>query len=684
MIPASKEQFQLSTDLARRRQRVLDADDTHCFSERERMLGDTEPLWGQMAQPDRYCGALEVLLSSLSVPVSEEDVILGRMVEGEVPSVLKQIAGGGVSHPSSPFGVTGQMQGHMTPDYECLVRQGLAGLVPRNTARGDACFSNTEQYAIRCVRAISGIAQRYAIAAEGLADRSASPRREHLARAACALRHVPEHPARSFFEALQSIWFMHWIFSCVVGGRDFAFGRLDQILFPFYERDRINGVIDRREGVELLAHFFLKTNEIAGTASVWHKSKPVPCSAAKQYALLGGSSPEGGDAHNAVSLMFLDAARALRLPQPDLFIRYTRDAAEDWTDAVIESIVALGGQVQLVNESMMLSGLMQAGLRRRDAEAFTLSGCCRPDLPGCRAAEHYHNAVAWLVEAMGYGQRIGSKADRRFTSMRELLLALGDIARREIESAADARRTHSGPRFNLEDIVRSPSNGDMASASANGPPELACHFFGGIATIADSLYAVDRLVFVEKRLTLSEFRAILESDFQEHRALRREILAFPKFGNDNGEVDALASEAGNALLDGMASSSPGQVRYGGFFSLINHAAYGSNLPATPDGRLAGEPISENQSPGIGNDRSGPTALLKSVSKLPFHRAPAGGLNIRLCPGASVRQLRGLVEGFFAEGGLHLGITLVDSATWILGKGVRRACPRRRRGPCTRP
>jgi len=623
--------------LVRQRGRILAADNTHCFSERESILQNTSKAWADLPQPEQYCTAFETLMSGLSVPVAEEDVILGRMVEGEPPCALTGIAGGGQSHPANPFSVAGHMQGHMTIDYGRLVREGLARIASSHRAcQAHRALAGT-QYVDRCIHAIVDFSRRYADAAEDRASSAASGARECLARAANALRHVPERPAESFFEGLQAIWIVHWVLSCVVGGRDFALGRLDQYLLPLYERDLANGTLTPDEATGLLAHFLMKTNEIAGTASAFFNCKPVPCAAAKQYILLGGTSSDGSAAENPLSFLIVEAAKRVRLPQPDLLVRWTSAASPPWKTAVIGSIRVLSGQVQLINESVMAAALEQSGIERAVADTFTISGCSRPDLPGVRAAERYHNAVAWLIEAIGH-DRTGMKGSGdRCRSMQDILSAFRDIARREIGKSVAGGSASPGT-FNLESALGSNPGAD--STPCDGAPDLCCHLFAGLATIADSLYALNRLVFVEQRVSLASFVAIVASDFAQHEALRQEVLLFPKFGNDVDEADQWATAAAHSLCDALESQDAPGIRYGGFFSLVSHVSYGHDLPATPDGRLAGTPISENQSPVVGMDRAGPTALLKSVAKLPFRRGPGGGLNIRLSRSVTTKQIEG--------------------------------------------
>ncbi len=180
--------------------------------------------------------------------------------------------------------------------------------------------------------------------------------------------------------------------------------------------------------------------------------------------------------------------------------------------------------------------------------------------------------------------------------------------------------------------------------------------------MADSLYAVKRLVYDEKRYSLGAFCAILADDYRGHEALRREVLqAFPKFGNDEDGVDSLAAEVAARVLSEFESipAPDGQIKLVGFYSLDNHHAFGRDTSTTPDGRLQGEPVSENLSPVYGADRSGVTACLKSIMKLPLSRTVMGGLNLQFAGDVPEEKISSLVTTYFSGGGLHLGFTQVS-------------------------
>jgi formate C-acetyltransferase len=189
--------------------------------------------------------------------------------------------------------------------------------------------------------------------------------------------------------------------------------------------------------------------------------------------------------------------------------------------------------------------------------------------------------------------------------------------------------------------------------------------FSGIANMADSLVAVKRLIDDEKRLTLPELRQILDADFAGHEELLAELKTrMPKYGNGIQEVDELAARAANTLIDAAekAARKTGFIMMTSLYSLTHHARFGSVIGATPDGRRAGETISENQSPVHGMDVNGPTELLKSVAALPLDRCICGGLNVKFGNRMTSETLMSLMKSFFALDGQHIGFTMADRAT----------------------
>ena len=220
--------------------------------------------------------------------------------------------------------------------------------------------------------------------------------------------------------------------------------------------------------------------------------------------------------------------------------------------------------------------------------------------------------------------------------------------------------------FVLDSLLLSDSAVECRYAcDGNAKYDVLNLFCSGIATVGDSLMVLDKLIYKEKRYTYGEFVQILKEDFSNHEELRNEILSYTKFGNDT-DADRYATIAGNVFLDAVDALILKDNFYaiGGFYSLERDNVSCSDLGATPDGRKSGTPFSENQSPTYGADQNGITALLKSLSKLPFDRTATGGLNLTFSQKLKPEILQALIISYFQMGGFHVGIGVIDRDTLL--------------------
>jgi formate C-acetyltransferase len=657
----------LTDSLEALKSRILQGDNAACFSEREAVLCDCEKEALELPTEPRYTFQLRRVLETVSTPLAGDEVFAGRAVEAvwDRKEPFSRPPGGLAS------------AGHLTLDWETLLRRGLAAIAADIHCRAESLGTPAaRQFAANarlCVEAVAVFARRYSQTAQELAEQADDPAaRRRMQRLAAALGKVPMQPAQDLFSALQSIWLVHFITSCIIGSRDFAFGHMDQYLLPYLEADLARGALDREQAVGLLAHFLLKSNEITGTATWNHKSKPTPCQATKQYLMLGGKGL------NLLSELIVEAAERVAMPQPTLtFLLSASAPASSWQRAG-RAAVTLGPQTHFYNHDLIMAALQRRGLPETDARNYTMIGCCRLEIthktsPRMDRNYAYLSAPFWLYRALHRGnlppgqdaQAHHKSLDGRITGMDDILARFAEAFRQDL--AARRNQIEANDRqqqpFHFESLLI--DNGlltcrdcyvDGAAIAMEG-----IHI-GSIATVGDSLTAIDQLVYQQKRFSLAEFMDIVDANFQGHASLRAEILTrLPRFGNDQAEADAWSVKAAQTLLDvleeGPAARGTNLV-LAGFYSLDTHHAYGAKLPATPDGRLAGEPLSENQSPVYGEDRQGLTSLLRSVARLPLGRAPMGGLNVRIVGDAEPSRIADTIRTYFHMGGLHLGLSFL--------------------------
>jgi formate C-acetyltransferase len=654
------------------RARIHAGDNTHGFTERQRLLADLAPGIEKIPLEERYATVLATLLSGVSTPIEADDVILGRVVEGPLGS-------GSEWHPNLP-GFSSY--GHITPDYPTLLEKGLRRIAQeaRETAErvGDQEARWFADSTSCCCEAVVSYAERYAQAALRVARSSGGPGRERLERAAVALQAAPAGPAPDFFSALQGIWVFHLVLSCYVGARDFAFGRIDQYLLPLYQRGLADGTLSRDLARAYLAHFLIKTKEITGTATDNHRPKPVPSFASNQYLVIGGRAADGHDESNALSSLFLEAACLAKVPQPGINVRLHRGTGRELKAAAAGALPTCQHQIQFWNDERTIPALQSLGVPCADASGYDLTACNRVSLPGAldwRSCDAFHNLAHWLLLALGAGQdpltgqcaveAIPGPAE--LLSLEDVLGAYAKVVRQVLARSVVERSAwmQGDPReFQLESVLLQDCVARGRGYASGGLSRRAqFHFFGGVATAANSLAAIHHLVFKQRRFELPRFLRIVADNFAGHEDLRQEILhRVPKFGNDEEDVDRLARRLCTIALDALAAApNPhGHLLLPSIYSLYCHIAWGQALPATPDGRRRGEPVSENQSPTYGTDTAGITALLHSVARLPLERTPAGGLNVKLASAPDPQAVLQLTESFFELGGVHVGYTFVSA------------------------
>ena len=626
---------------------IIYKDEDNGYIERENAIH--EFLMGDVPQEhgEKYVLALEYVLERMSTPIEDWDVLLGRAVEGPIPYKMEIVHGGGWSHAGNPFQVRYRQAGHLSLDYGSLMRNGLGGISARVAAAAKTpaqqCYAALTE---RAVAAIGKFAARYAAAA----------RRKGMLRAADALERVPLGPAYDFFSAMQSVWFVEFVLSCAIGGRDFAYSRLDLDLLPYYD-------IDNAEDVHnILTAFMIKNNEIGGLRSELGKTMPVPCAATNIYVMLGG---RGANEALPLSMQFLRAAKEARLPQPVLALRYDiAGSPSEWKLACMDAAQALGGQVSIYNDEKIIKNYIDLGFTEEQAADYTMSGCNRAEFSGHQSSDIFHNLPPWLLEAF---------YDESVTDMDGLVAAFKGICKRGIQSFPGCYRAPQEDElhFNLESLLFKGCVENACDIENGGlSMESVVHNLCSIATVADSLAAIEKLVFEDRELTLDEFRTIVRDNYTNAPQLAARLKNnFPKYGNDNPAADFWAREIGVFLAETVREMRKvnGRVHVPSFYTLFNHQRFGRMTGATPDGRLAGEPLSENQSAVYGCDTQGVTALLHSVLALPHELCGAGGFNLRLAKICDNKLLAGLTDTFFNMGALNITPYVVSRETLLAAR-----------------
>ncbi|WP_456083212.1 glycyl radical protein [Megamonas funiformis] len=610
------------------------------------------------------------------------------------------------------FGMEGKLNAgdaHLAVNYEKILAFGLKGYEERvkdlkaklDLTDPDSIDKNIFYKAVLIViEAVHQFAQRYSKLAQELADKEKdSKRKAELLEISRICAKVPYEPATSFYEAVQSVWFIQLILQIESNGHSLSYGRFDQYMYPYYIKDIQEKVITKDEALELLTCLWIKTLTINKVRSQAHTLSSAG-SPMYQNVTIGGQTPDKKDAVNELSFVVLQSVAQTRLTQPNLTVRYHKNINKAFFDDCIE-VMKLGfGMPALNNDEIIIPSFINWGVKEEDAYNYSAIGCVETAVPGkwgyrCTGMS-YINFPRVLLCAMNDG--VDLTTGKRFTkgygyfkdmkSYEELLSAWDKTVREMtrysviVENAIDKASERDVP-----DILCSALTDDCIGRGKTIKEGGAVYDFisglqVGIANMADSLAAIKKLVFEEKKITpIQLWNAILD-DFQsdENKKIQAMLIdEVPKYGNDIDYADNLVVEAYDSYLDEIKKypntryhrGPIGGIRYGGTSSISANVGQGMGTMATPDGRNAYEPLAEGCSPAHNADKNGPTAVFKSVAKLPTEKITGGVLlNQKMTPQMlsteeNKQKLEMLIRAFFNRlHGYHVQYNIVSRETLI--------------------
>ena len=571
----------------------------------------------------------------------------------------------------------GSLFGHTVPGFQKLINKGFDGIRAEAQAKLDNLDStNADELAKepfwRAMVIISDAAgnfgKRYSQKAMEMAESEIDPlRKNELEKIAEACAQVPCGPARNFYEALQSLWFGHLMSELEDPPNAHSIGRIDQILYPFYKRDVEDGILTREEAFELLQCFALK---------IW-KSYDV------QDTMLGGQAPDGKDAVNDVSFLYLEAVESLDI-HLQISARYHKNIDKRFWRRVAEVNSRRRGLPQMFNDDVIVPALVRKGIPIEEARDYAIIGCIEVTIPGrCdpRVVDHYTNMAKCLEYALNdgvcmmTGRQDGAKTGdpAKFTSYEDVWEAYKKQIAYDVRNAVP--RMH---RAELEQRERFPmpilsaltddcieKGMDITAGGARYNSTGVCGY--GMANVGDSLAVIKKLVFEEKRLSLMDIIEAMRTNF-ESKVLRLMLLnEVPKYGNDDDYVDSIVVEVCRQFCEELEKyrNPRGGKYHAHLFSFVAAVHSGAGTGALPDGRKAGLPVANSLAPQQGRDRKGITAMLKSISKIDQRLAAAGtSLIFDIHPSAisgedGVEKLDQITRTYFDLGGGHVECNIVD-------------------------
>jgi len=510
---------------------------------------------------------------------------------------------------------------------------------------------------------------------------------------------VPYEPAETFQEAVQSVWFIQLILQIESNGHSLSYGRFDQYMYPYYDRDIKNGTIKESEALELLTCLWIKTLTINKVRSQAHTLSSAG-SPMYQNVTIAGQTTDKKDAVNDLSFLVLKSVAQTRLTQPNLTVRYHKNINKHFLDECVE-VMRLGfGMPALNNDEIIIPSFMDWQVKEEDAYNYSAIGCVETAVPGkwgyrCTGMS-YINFPRMLLCTMNNGVDLTSnkrftKGYGYFTEMEsyEELLKAWDKTIREITrySVIVENVIDKASERDVPDILCSALTDDCIARGKTIKEGGAVYDFisglqVGIANMADCLAAIKKLVYEEKKITRQELWDAILDDFSspENKKIQEMLIReAPKYGNDDDYVDQLIVEAYDSYIEEIEkypntryNRGPiGGIRYAGTSSISANVGQGMSTMATPDGRNAFEPLAEGCSPAHNSDKNGPTAVFKSVSKLRTNKITGGVLlNQKMTPQMlsteeNRQKLELLIKTFFNRlHGYHVQYNIVSKETLI--------------------
>ncbi len=588
------------------------------------------------------------------------------------------------------------VQGHLILGHANVLKTGFIGIRERALTQKEASLRKNDRKGadfldavVLCCDAVESYASRLADHLETQARHTDNPeRKEELAAMARRCRHVPVHPPRDFHEAVQALW-MTQVVGLMSYGMPaiFAVGRLDQMLFPFYERDRREGRIDEAQATRLIEELLIKLATNLLLLPYVGKQTGNELGADSCAPTVGGLDEHGEDAVNDLSFLFLDAFENVESMGNSFTIRLSEKTPESFWKRALGTFRRTSGAA-LYNDDMAVQALENCGVSHKDALNYGIIGCVEPtgdgDTFGCTSGNDL-SLVAALEMALlnGHlrlmGRRIGPRTGNpcRFERFEQLM----DVYRKQLRflirfvaRAVDCKdrvyrdgfpnpfvsSTLSGCVEKARDMTDGGARYDFNSISGRG-----------LGTVVDSLMAIRRFVFEERSISMERLLESLEKNFKGDDVLRERLKTRgPTFGSGTQDADALANDIVTFFCREVSSlrTVRGGVYRPGFFSYGMHVVEGLFLGATPNGRRSGEPVSNSFSPANGAERNGPTAMLRSIASIDHRRISNGcSVNVKLSPSLfkgeeRLQKMVDLVQVFFSMGGMELQPNVISSDT----------------------
>ena len=570
----------------------------------------------------------------------------------------------------------GASPGHIGWDWGMLLRDGAERVMERYADAESKTRDPKAQEFYACVwialKALVDWAELHAEKLEEDSRRESDPvRKSQLMEMSQICQRVPRFPATSFREAVQSFWFQHLavMFENPFGGN--GPGRMDFYLWPYLKRDLEAGNITMAEAAELIMELFIKLHERIARSDGWVEA-----------IVVGGRNPDGSSGVNPLSYLMVQAALALRQTHPAVYVRMPEDAPSDFVDLAAQYLLEGGNRGQIYGDDSIIRSLHADGVAMEDARNWCAGGCMEVGIQGCSGDLLFafaHNTPRTLELVLNGGKLLqtGEEAIQHgrtladYESFQELLQDFQAeferelrILMRRLDIYLKAYATYR-PSFLLSSMVHDcfERGRTINDGGARYP-----HYGGsavGIPNVGDSLYAIKRAVFDEKRVSGGELLEALRANFQGYENLRKYLLNIPGYGCEEADADAMTDWVLQLFCNTIKSH---RNPHGGhcrpiILGFVWVVSFGEQVGATPDGRLAGQPLAHSISPQSGSAIRGLTAAINSATNLSLHDVSGGAsmmwdLDVNW---VNAKVLRPVLLTFFQRGGHIFQGNVIDVA-----------------------
>ena len=553
---------------------------------------------------------------------------------------------------------------HYAPNYEHILTVGLTGLIDEidtslKKYENDTQKCKTLQAMKHTLCGFSQMIKNYALAARGCKNKSLydSKRLEGIIENCNAL--VTGRP-QTFAQALQLVWFCHTAF-LMEGRYAMALGRLDQYLYPFYQADIEKGIITDEQVVELLENVFIKLQD--DTVNI----------------CIGGQNKNGECEINPLSFCILKAVGNCNVPGPNLSLRLTENTPDEFLDECLKTIGTGLGYPALMNDDINIAALKKYGYNEDDIYNYSMVGCIENFITGMQPPWSdgrfdtpryfdyvFNNGISETNGSMGLDtggiESIGSMQEFMTAFEKQLAFGVAEYCAYFNQKNNSINQAYYPEPFLSCFCYDCIGRGLDINNGGSKYPSVHGAALMGIGTTADSLAAIEKVVFTDKIATLSDIKNALNSNFEGYEQLHKALLAAPKYGNNDDFVDKYAVWFINylgALFENYKTRDGGGIYIAAAANISNIHA-GKIINATPDGRKRGEPLSDAASPSYGKDVKGPTSTINSLSKPDYTKVACGSVvNQKYSPTMFNDQnrpkLQALIRTYFKKGGQEIQI-----------------------------